>query len=170
MRLVLVAFVLVTACKEKQSAKPAPAPEAKTQAATPPPALPEQQAGNDKPGAAPVPIKPAGGFNTAEDYEKKAFELMDKLASAFSAAGTDCEKLADNLEVFAHDNKAVVDNTNAFEKENPTAEEALQAKMADRSRQFMLKVKVTLDKCGKHERVRAALGNPVFASSTPAQP
>src|SRR5688572_11902353 len=157
MRLVLVAFVLVTACKVNQSAKPAPAPEAKTQAATPPPALPEQQAGNDKPGAAPVPIKPAGGFNTAEDYEKKAFELMDKFSSAFSAAGTDCEKLADNLEVFAHDNKGVFDNTQAFEKENPKAEETLEAKMAEKTKQLMLRVKVTMDKCGKHERVMAAL-------------
>ena len=157
MRLVLVAFVLVTACKEKQSAKPAPAPEAKTTTTTPPPQLPAQETPEDKKAAAPVPIKPAGGFNTAEDYEKKAFELMDKFSSAFSAAGTDCEKLADNLEVFAHDNRGTFDNTQAFEKENPKAEETLETKMAEKTKQLMLKVKVSMDKCGKHERVMAAL-------------
>src|SRR5689334_867611 len=116
MRIVcLVLVVSLVSCKEKQDAKPPPAPGS---AAGPVVA----QASDASVGEATLPpeptkppIKPAGGINTTAEYEAKAFDLMDKLTAVFGAAGTNCDKLADGLEVFIDTNQAAITSTEQFQ-------------------------------------------------------
>lgn len=155
MRIVCLALILVAACKEKQEAKPPPAPPApevkQEPAPTPPPETP-------KPTAEPARVvKPAGGINTPAEYETKAFELTDKLTAVFAAAGTNCEKLADNLEIFVDANKAALASTDAFETANPFAEDDLEPKLQTRARTLIQKMNISMQACQKHQGVQAAL-------------
>lgn len=155
MRIVCLALILVAACKEKQEAKPtppAPAPAVEQQPAPTPSAEPPT------PTAEPARVvKPAGGINTPAEYEAKAFDLTDKLTSAFAAAGTNCDKLADNLEIFIDANKAALASTDAFETANPFAEDDLEPKLQARAKRLIQKMSVSMQACQKHQGVQAAL-------------
>lgn len=160
MRTLCLVLVVLVACKEKQEAKPAPPPTAPAPAPAPTknvePAPPP--AADVKP-AVPAPIKPAGGLNTAGEYEAKAFDIVDKLGDVFARAGTNCEKLADGLELFLEDHKAAFASTDAFEAANPAAEDELEAKMREKAKSFMTKASASMQACQKHERVQAALAS-----------
>ncbi|HEX5060737.1 MAG TPA: hypothetical protein VFV99_15315 [Kofleriaceae bacterium] len=155
MRTVCLVVLLLAACKDKQEAKPTPAPTPalaqvvpeKTEA--PPPEAPRP--------AAPAAVKPAGGLNTQAEYEAKAFELTDKLAEVFAAAGTNCPKLADNIERFAAANQQAFAGTEEFEQANPTAEDELEPKLREKSTGLMQKISLSMQACQKDERVKAAL-------------
>ena len=154
----LLLVLALVSCKEKQEAKPAPAPG--SAAAPAAPVAPQGSAAADP--TKPVtptkpPIKPAGGINTAEEYEAKAFDLMDKLTAVFGGAGTNCDKLADNLDVFLDVNKAAITATDQFQDANPSAEDDLEAKLQARMQVFMENAKLSMQACQKHARVQAAL-------------
>jgi len=155
MRTVCFALLLLAACKEKQDTKPTPAPTTAPAPDKQEPAPPPEAA---KPAPAePAAVKPAGGLNTQADYEAKAFELTDKLADVFAAAGTNCDKLADNIERFAADNQQALAGTDAFEQANPTAEDTLEPKLREKARGLMQKMSISMQACQKSERVKAAL-------------
>jgi hypothetical protein len=159
MRTVCLLLILVAACKDKQETKPSPpppAPELKPQPTpTPTPAPAPELAKPAEPTQRVV--KPAGGLNTPAEYEAKAFDLTDKLIAVFAGAGTNCEKLADNLEVFLDVNKAAIGATEAFETANPFAQDDLEPKLQGRVRKLVETSGVTIQKCGDHQRVQAAL-------------
>src|SRR5262245_4775398 len=149
----LVAVILVVACKEKQETKPAPPPpppapavEKKPAAETPTPAEPSKPA-----------IKPAGGINTAAEYESKALDLTDKLIAVFAGSGPNCDKLAHNLERFLEDNKDAITATDQFEAVNPSAEDDLEPKLQSKVRPLIEKMTFSMQKCEKHQGVQAAL-------------
>ncbi|HEY5946199.1 MAG TPA: hypothetical protein VIV40_11940 [Kofleriaceae bacterium] len=158
MRTVWLVLILVAACKDKQEAKPAPAPTpppVAKQEPTPPPAEPTTPTA---PGpAAPAAIKPAGGITSAADYEAKAFDLTDKLTAVFASAGTNCDKLADSLEVFVDENQAALASTSAFQAANPTVEDELEPKLQQRAQTLITKMRASMQACQKHARVTAAL-------------
>jgi hypothetical protein len=157
------ALVALVGCKEKQEAKPPPAqPPPMTgseqkQPAPPPPSVAESAPPPAVAPAAPAVIKPAGGFNTAAEYEAKAFDVIDKLTAVFSRAGTNCDKLADGLELFVADHQTVFANTDAFEVANPAAKDALEAKMQEKARTFMQTANASMQACQKHQGVKDAL-------------
>lgn len=155
MRKLCLVLVVLVGCKEKQEAKPTPPPSVPAPAPTQK-VEPAPPSADVKP-AVPVPVTPAGGFNTAADYEAKAFDLLDKLTDVFARAGTNCEKLADGIEVFLDANKAAFASTDAFEAANPAAEDDLEAKMQDKAKTFMTKASASMQACQNHERVKAAL-------------
>ncbi len=156
MRTACLLLVLVAACKEKQEIKPAPAAppapvaEVKEPAPAPPPI-------DTKPTGAQHVVKPAGGITTQIEYETKAFELTDKLTSVFAAAGTNCNKLASNLDVFLDENKAALQGTDEFEAANPFAEDDLEPKLQTRAKALIQKMAISMKACGKHEGVQTAL-------------
>ena len=159
MRTCLLVVLVLAACKDKQEAKPqppapAPAPAVKPEPATPEPATPEPATPS---AATKPPIKPAGGINTAAEYEAKAFDLMDKITAVFSGAGTNCEKLANGLEGFLDANKDAITSTEVFQKANPSAEDDLEPKLQSRAKLFMEKVTLSLQACQNHAGVKAAL-------------
>jgi hypothetical protein len=146
--------MLLSACKDKQEQKPAPAPapvpvaETKKEEPAPPPVVPPSQA---------APIKPAGGFNTTAEYEARAFEMIDKLTDVFATSGTNCDKLAVNIETFLDKNKDALAAADSFEVANPGAEDDLEMKLQDKAKVFMQKVSISMQACQKHEGVKAAL-------------
>jgi hypothetical protein len=160
-KLGLALVLLVAACKEKkQEATPAPAPApepAPVEPQAPPPSLP----GEAQPPAeaAPVAVKPAGGYNTIAEYETRAIELTDKLAAVFAGAGTNCDKLAKSLDAFFTEHAAAIEGGQAFEDANPGAQSALNdnPKMQERSRAFMTKVSASMQACQNHQGVKDAL-------------
>lgn len=151
-----IVFVLA-ACKEKKEAAPAPAPTPSAPPAAAPKAPAPEAPKPAEPVAQPAAIKPAGGITTTDDYEHKAFDLMDKLTTVFERSGTNCEKLADNLEVFLDENKAAIEGTQAFGSANPSADDELEAKMMDKGKIFIAKANPGMQACQKNARVKAAL-------------
>jgi hypothetical protein len=150
----LVLVILAAACKEKQEAKPAPsptpAPEVKKEA--PPPAEVAKPAEPTKP-----LIKPAGGINTAAEYETKAFDLLDQLTNVFATSGTNCDKLAANIELFLDKNQGALTATDQFGDANPSAEDDLETKMQGKSQQFMQTAGISIKACQNHAGVKAAM-------------
>jgi hypothetical protein len=155
MRTVCLLLILVAACKDKQETKPSPPPPAPELKPAPTPAPPPEVA---KP-AEPTPrvVKPAGGLNTAAEYEAKAFDLTDKLIAVFAGAGANCDKLADNLEIFLDANKTAIGATEAFETANPFAQDDLEPKLQGRVKKLVETSGMTIQKCGDDQRVQAAL-------------
>jgi hypothetical protein len=154
-----VLLVVLAACKDKkQEAQPAPAAPAAAPGSAAKPEAPALPPGEVAPVAhPPVVIKPAGGFNTAAEYEAKAFTLIDQLTEVFKRSGTNCDKLAAGIEVFLVDHKAELASTDAFEAANPTAEDTLEGKMQEKAKNFMIVANGSMQACGKHEGVQAAL-------------
>jgi hypothetical protein len=152
MRTLCLLLIVALACKtDKQEAKPSPPPTAPEVKPSPPTEAPKPAES-----AARV-VKPAGGINTAAEYEAKAFELTDKLTAVFGAAGTNCDKLADNLEIFLDENKTALAGTDAFETANPFAEDDLEPKLQTRAKTLIEKMGFSMQACGKDQRVQAAL-------------
>jgi hypothetical protein len=149
--------ILLAACKDKQEQKPAPA------AAPPPVAQPETREPKEAsppaplPPPGPTPIKPAGGINTAAEYEARALQLLDELTAVFEASGTNCEKLARNIDVFVDKHRDALAATDQFEAANPSAEDDLEPKLQEKAKVFMQRLNISMQACQKHEGVKAAL-------------
>jgi hypothetical protein len=161
-KLCFVVAILV-GCKEKPDAKPAapaPAPIEATQPAPAPSLAPAEPAAPPAPAPAPpaaAQVLPAGGFRTAAEYEAKAIELLDKLTQVFARGGTNCDKLADGIELFVADHQSELANTGAFEVANPGVQDALEAKMQDKAKRFMQHASASLQACQAHRGVKDAL-------------
>jgi len=150
----LVFLVVAFACKEaKQEAKPAPSP---APAPAPKPEAPKPEPTKADEISKPA-IKPAGGINTSAEYEAKAFDLTEKLTAVFAASGTNCDKLANNLEAFLETNKDALSATDLFEGANPSAEDDLEPKLQQKAKTLIEKWNFSMKACGKHEGVKAAL-------------
>lgn len=153
-------LILAVACKEEQ--KPTPAPKALPPSEVKKPAPQLRQFSPAVENAVPAPstqpvITPAGGINTAAEYEAKAFDLMDKITAVFAANGTNCDKLAANLERFVAQNKDALAATDQFEAANPSAEDDLEPKLQAKAKQFVQNMNVSMQACQNHEGVKAAL-------------
>src|SRR5687768_6169550 len=152
MRTVCLLLIVVAACKtDKQEAKPSPpaVPDVKQE---PPPVVEAA-----KPAEPPARVvKPAGGINTPAEYEAKAFDLTDKLTAVFAAAGTNCDKLADNIDIFIDTNKQALASTDEFEAANPFAEDDLEPKLQTRAKTLIQRMSISMQACGKHQGVQAA--------------
>lgn len=164
-RISLLSLVLLGACKEKKTEPkvepktetPAVAPEApKPTETAPTPPSPTPPPTEAKP-AAPVAIKPAGGFNTQAEYEAKANELMNKLFAVFQQAGSNCDKLTEGINKFVDTHKQVLAGAKEFEKANPEAEKQLNAKMKAREQEFAMKLGPAMQACQSHKGLQAAM-------------
>ena len=147
----LVLVILAAACKEKQEAKPAPTPAPEVKKEAPPPEV-ARPAEPTKP-----VIKPAGGINTSAEYETKAFDLLDQLTNVFATSGTNCDKLAANIELFLDKNQGLLTATDQFGDANPSAEDDLETKMQGKSQQFMQTAGISIKACQNHAGVKAAM-------------
>ncbi|HEY5927287.1 MAG TPA: hypothetical protein VIV11_36620 [Kofleriaceae bacterium] len=150
-----VVLVLLVACNDKQDTKATPSPSAEVKPPAPPPVEAPKQISAAEP-TKPA-IKPTGGINTAAEYEQKAFDLTDKLTAVFAGAGTNCEKLADNLEIFVATHKAAFEATDQFEAVNPSAEDDLDSKLQSRAQALIQKSRISMQACQNHAGVKAAL-------------
>lgn len=86
--------------------------------------------------------------------EDQAYELMETLAEAFESAGTDCEKLAENLNGFADHHAGEMKELEDFEKEL-TPEQKQQ--WDERSKQMMERIMPAITACSSNQNVMAAM-------------
>jgi hypothetical protein len=95
-------------------------------------------------------------INNAADYESKLTAFMDKYIAVFAADGTDCSKLAKDINSLIDDNKALMDNIDAFEKAHPDAEKALEAKLGAKFNEEEEKLAPVKAACKESKELHAA--------------
>ena len=116
-----------------------------TQQPTTPPPVAEQP----KP-AGPKPI------TTDDDYIAKGSELTNRLIAIFKADGTDCDKLADDLDTL-HADTAVMD---AYDKDHPEVKAKLEAAMEPRQAEVMGAIAPAMNACAGNAKFKAVLQKP----------
>jgi hypothetical protein len=81
------------------------------------------------PGAPPPPAGPAGNamFVSDDDYVNQSMAALDKMTAVFKAAGTNCDKLADDLTKFSADNDALFKAIEGYKKSHPDVQKKLEA-------------------------------------------
>jgi hypothetical protein len=148
------AMLMVAACKKAD--QPAPvAAEPVTKATTPmkpgDPAKPADPAA--KPGDPAAP--PATGNN---ELENKGLAMMSRMADLFAADARDCEKLATDITAFIAQNKALIGQLTAMEKQqSPQDRAAFEARNKAVQQEVMTKVTPTMTACKDNKNVQAAM-------------
>jgi hypothetical protein len=142
--ILLVMLLALSACKNKEDAKPA--------------ATEEKKAADTA-----VQPQPAGAAVTsAADYEARATAFTDQVLAVFVDAGTDCDKLAASLSKLADDKRSELEAIQAFEKANPAAEKAFDDKMKSRDKELEEKLGPGFDACAEHAGMKAAIAKLPF--------
>lgn len=150
----VLALAGTTACK-KSDDKKAAATETATEAAQGDEAKPAEAA---KPTES-APAAPAGAasIKDAADYETKGLEMMDKMVNAFTSAGEDCDKAAENVTQFIAEYGPMFEAIKKFEEGNPDAKTAMDEKMKGKGEEIMGKMMPVVMKCQEHEGLKAAM-------------
>lgn len=126
----LCVLVLVAGCFTSSSAPPA----------TPPPV--EQR---------PVAHAPPPKERTLEE---RAYELMDEMVEAFESAGTDCDKLAENLNAFSDRHQGEIKEMQEFERGlSPEQKQAWEERTKDMTERIM----PSFSACASNQNVMAAM-------------
>ena len=146
MRTILLATLLLfTACKKKEETKAGDTT-----------ATAVEKKADDK---AAAPTAAEQTIVNASQYETLGTDITNKLLALFAANGKDCDKLAADLTKFGEDNRKLFEALKAFEKANPEAEKAFDAKMESREKEFEEKIGPAFDACQNHEGMKKAMQN-----------
>jgi hypothetical protein len=166
-RLIALALCLfaASACNKKDEAKPAqpaatPAPKpvepAAPAAAAPAPTPAPAAVPAPTPAAAPAPGA-AVTFANDDAFVAKGTETMNKFMALFDAAGTDCDKLAAGVNAFVTEYGPTFKALGEYEKANPKAKEAFEAKNKGLEEQFAKKMMPALEACKDHKGLIEAM-------------
>jgi hypothetical protein len=139
--LLLSASLAFVGCKKKDNAA-APSTESAT------PTKPAD------PGAAPKP----GGTTIAsdDDYIKGGVALLDKMITALKGAGTNCDKLAEDISKLITDNDADIKASQAYEKAHPEAKKKFEDATKDQMKAFEAAAGPALTACKDNKKVGEA--------------
>ncbi|HEX2689119.1 MAG TPA: hypothetical protein VHN14_21000 [Kofleriaceae bacterium] len=115
-----------------------------------------------KPGApagAPAPAAPAGGATIAsdEDYVKTGTAMLDKMVGIFKGAGTNCDKLADDITKMATENDAIIKASEAYEKAHPDAKTKFEAATKDQMKSFEEVAGAAISACKDSKKLQEAM-------------
>lgn len=111
------------------------------------------------PPAAPPPVEhveraPAEPPPRERTREERAYELMEEIVEAFESAGTDCEKLAENLNALADRHEGEMKELNDFEKDlTPEQKEQWN----ERTKEMMERIMPAMTACSSNANVMAAV-------------
>jgi hypothetical protein len=144
-------------CKKKDSAETPPTESAKAgqPGATPTPAAP---APTPTPAAPATPPAAAGAAIASDaDYVKVGVVLMDKMIDIFKVAGTNCDKLADDLTKLLADSDADFKATLVYEKAHPDAKQKFEAQTKDKTAAFEASAQPGLTACKENKKLAQAL-------------
>jgi hypothetical protein len=148
-------MLATTACKKKEEAKPAPASNPPTPAATAPAAEPPAAKPTTPPeGAIPVDM-------TIEAACDRTAAMLTAMGDAVTATKDNCEAMGTALEKWAADHKAFLEWAKAAEKDKAKNKE-FKAKCEPKMKPVMDKVGPALEgasKCKNNEKVKAALAD-----------
>lgn len=152
-RILIASVLLAGGCKKPDDAKPAPAvnkpesaPAGSAMSAPAAPAAP----------SAPAATAAAGGLD-ATSYETRAGKFMQDFTKTFASAGTDCDKLAANVNKFIDDNKPLILEMKEYEKTHPEAKTALDDKMQVEYKKQQETMLPVLKACAEKKPVQEAL-------------
>jgi len=150
----LAASLAAFGCKKKDSAAPASAdPPAATKPAEPGSAAAAPAAPATAPAA---PAAPAA-IASDDDYIAKASTMIDKMTETVKGAGTNCDKLAEDLTKMAADNEALVKGLGAYEKAHPDAKKKFDAAAKDKETAFETAAGPAMQACQGNKKVGEAL-------------
>jgi hypothetical protein len=140
--LLLATSLAFIGCKKKDNAAAPPAESA----------TPTKSA---DPGAAPTPAAPAAGGTIAsdDDYIKGGIVLLDKMTAILKGAGTNCDKLADDITKLASDNDVAIKASQAYEKAHPDAKKKFDEATKDQMKAFETVAEPTLTACKDNKKV-----------------
>ena len=153
--LFLASSLAFVGCKKKEDAA-APAAGSATKpaepaAATTPPATPAAA-----PAAAPA-AGATGSIASDEEYVAKASAAMDKMIEIFKAAGTNCDKLADDINKFATDNTDFMKSSKAYEKTHPDVQKKFDDSAKDKMKSFEEAAGPAMGACKDNKKVADAM-------------
>jgi hypothetical protein len=147
------AAVMLAACKKaEQPARATADPVAK--------AVPGQPADPAKPAdPAAKPADPAATPATGNNaLETQGIAMMHRMADMFVADGHDCDKLANDIKAFVIQNKALMGQLTAMEKQQTEAERAaFETRNRAMQEEMMAKVSPVMDACSDNKEVEAAM-------------
>jgi hypothetical protein len=110
------------------------------------------------PPAAPA-AAPAGATTIAsdDDYIAKGTAFLDKLTEIFKAGGTNCDKIADDLNKLAAESSATINGLQAYEKAHPDAKKKAEAATKDKTTAFEAAAGPAIGACQKNQKLGDAL-------------
>ncbi|MDB4952448.1 MAG: hypothetical protein JWO36_17 [Myxococcales bacterium] len=146
-------FLVLTGCKKKDETKPAD----QTAETKPGEAKPSEAKPSEAKPAEPAPAAAGVTIANIADYEAKSGELMDKLTAIFVADGTNCDKLAGDVNKFVDDNKPSIDATAAYEKAHPDDKKAVTEKEKVKTKEFESKAGPSIDACKDNKAFQTAI-------------
>ena len=93
---------------------------------------------------------------TQDQYEAKSILLFDGVNGVFAAGGTDCTKLATDLDAFITAHEDDMNHVVAYERTHAGAKAAFDAKIGDaKLQEFATKAKDGLAKCMDDPKFKA---------------
>jgi hypothetical protein len=129
------------ATKPAEPAAAAPAPAAPAVPATPPPAA----------------ATPAGAITSDDQYIATVTAGLDKVITLFKGAGTNCDKLADDLVKFAQDNGPQIKAYREYEKAHPEAQAKFNAAAQSKVTDFQASAGPAIDACKDNKKLADAM-------------
>src|SRR5262245_51417630 len=111
------------------------------------------------PPATPPPAAPAGGATIAsdDDYVAKALASMTKLTDIFKAAGTNCDKIADDVTKLVTDDQALLNALQAYEKAHPDAQKKFDEASKAKQTEFEAAAGPAMNACKDNKKVSDAM-------------
>ena len=143
-----MALLSFTGCKKKE-------PAADPAAATKPAETAAPATATATPAA---PAAPAAGASIAsdDDYVSTASKMMDTMISVIKGAGTNCDKLADDITKMAADNGPTMKALQAYDTAHPDAKKKFDAAAADKTKAFEESVGPAMSACQNNKKVADA--------------
>jgi len=143
--LVLTTTLAFLGCKKKEDAKGPTAAGTATKPADP---------------ATPTPAVPAGHamFTSDDDYVNQSMAALDKMTAIFKAAGTNCDKLADDLTKFSADTDTLYKALKIYGKAHPDVQKKLEAASKDKMAAAEAAAKPATSACQDNQKLADAMG------------
>lgn len=153
----LVSLTLAGGCSKKDDKKADPA--AKTDTTAPKPAEGTTPTPNPTEGMTPTPPPTTDTAQVSGAFDAgKAEALRAEVTTIFEKSGTDCAKLATDLQAFVDENKDTLKQLDTAEKAMPEADKkAWDAKNKATQEAAVKKAEPAMKACGQDAKVQAAM-------------
>lgn len=133
----LVASLLFAGCKKKESTA-------------------DQASATKSAEPAGAAAAPSAAISSDDDYASQASKMLDKMIETIKGAGTNCDKLADEITKLASDNGAQMKTLEAYEKSHPDAKKKFEAGSKDKMKAFEEAAGPAMGACASNKKVSDA--------------
>lgn len=157
--LFLAGALALAGCKKKEDAASTVGSATKptdTAAVTPPAAAPATPPAAD-PATPAAPAGPVGSIKSDEDYIAKSTAALEKMTEIFKSAGTNCDKLADDITKFTAENQSFLKDGQAYGKAHPEAEKKFDETTKEKMTAFATASEPTMNACQGNKKLMEAM-------------